>query len=695
MSGYLAAFFWGLTVLVGLAGWGRSFRLLLLHEASQSWGHWAPTGIALAVAVGGGLNLLGWISPVVVVVFVLAGFIQILPVISGAVTSIRSRRRPRSVEAEAQWRSRKQEAARFSKWRIAAAVAIGILLLVRYAGIVSVPGEPLPGLARGFNLHDDFHAYLVFPSKMLQAGDLGPDPFSERRLMSSLGGQSFLHALLLAVLSHGNLYLLDPGLGLLAVVALTFWSLRMRKAPGWLCALVVAVVVLVPPPSANITSLMIPVALFMSLVWTVAAADAKSVPCGRALVVGVLSAAILSLKTSLIPLLAVVLIVGYGLRILAARVRRATLSEAVIASLVCALCSIPWMISLYRSSGTLLYPFLGVGYHSTTYGGTHAPFEAPSAWSVLWAAGVFYSSTIFISVVLLAVTCGLFGRNWKDRRRIAGRSLLAGTAVSGVVMAYALGGGDLRRFLFPCVFAAAVVLLAETGLRTIPTIRGRRVLGKAGGRQLALGALAAGLLVGGGWDETRQLFYIRLQNAGYGLRGGVLATDEERWTYRTLQGAVPEGAAVLARIDRPFLLDFQRNPVFIIDWPGGASPPPGLPLHEGDRVADFLLAQGIRYVMYSYANEAGFSRAAVERRLAPDGHPWIRSLTENTLLFQDHLMALAGRRRVVWDDGHHFVLDLAAAAHDDSVCQDQGGTCHERSPKNDRSTGVRSAKFCN
>lgn len=86
---------------------------------------------------------------------------------------------------------------------------------MQYAGWVSTPNE--------FNLHDDYHADFVFPKKMLQMGSMGPDPFRERRLESSLGGGTFLNTFILSMLSEKILKNIDYGCGL--IIAVVFFRL--------------------------------------------------------------------------------------------------------------------------------------------------------------------------------------------------------------------------------------------------------------------------------------------------------------------------------------------------------------------------------------------------------------------------------------------------------------------------------------
>ena len=53
--------------------------------------------------------------------------------------------------------------------------------------------------AYNFNAHDDYHAYLVHPMKMIQSHTLGADPFNDRQMLSSFGGMSFLQTLIVSV----------------------------------------------------------------------------------------------------------------------------------------------------------------------------------------------------------------------------------------------------------------------------------------------------------------------------------------------------------------------------------------------------------------------------------------------------------------------------------------------------------------
>ncbi|HEY3236753.1 MAG TPA: hypothetical protein VGJ84_18690, partial [Polyangiaceae bacterium] len=68
--------------------------------------------------------------------------------------------------------------------------------------------------------------------------------------------------------------------------------------------------------------------------------------------------------------------------------------------------------------------------------------------------------------------------------------------------------------------------------------------------------------------------------------------------YRELQAQVPAGKAIVAMVDEPFRLDWRRNAVFILDLPGAAAPPPGLPVQQGPSVLlDYFRAQRLCYLI--------------------------------------------------------------------------------------------------
>jgi hypothetical protein len=132
--------------------------------------------------------------------------------------------------------------------------------------------------------------------------------------------------------------------------------------------------------------------------------------------------------------------------------------------------------------------------------------------------------------------------------------------------------------------------------------------------------------------------------------------------------SVPEGAVLLARLRYPFVLDFTRHTILVVNYPGGSSPPPGMPFFQGgEPLARYLCGQDVRYVAYSYRTEANFGKEAFEHRLDPEEFAWTRTQASHALDFQENLMKLGRSRRRIYDDGDIFVLDLAVSPGGEDV----------------------------
>ena len=204
------------------------------------------------------------------------------------------------------------------------------------------------------------------------------------------------------------------------------------------------------------------------------------------------------------------------------------------------------------------------------------------------------------------------------------------------------------RYDFPFLFAAILVLLPEI----LTMARSDSLSPVATTTATALVCLAVGVWVGG---ESAFQIAQRIQSVGTALKmaraGTPLNADlrspalEARYT--DMQQHVPAGETLVCHLEKPYLLNFNRNPVYIVDWAGGQSPPPGMPFFKGsEALADYLTAQGLRYLAYSYANQAAFTRQEYGDRLGPDAHPWIRSESKCTFDFQDNIDELRKSRSI-------------------------------------------------
>jgi len=647
MARYWMAFFWGLVILASFVGWGGAVNRVLFPGQRVDWGQRAAWGVALSVVVGGVQNQLQLISRTTVLVYLALGIVWWL---AAWISRMRDLSRVKIFL---------QEIGQVKSKRLfgCGVLLVAALITIQYAASISGVQHEGAITATMFNAADDFQAYFVFPEKMLRTGSMGPDPYSGRRLESSLGGKSFLDTFVLSVLSFGNLHLLDLGVGLLIIVGLLLGRFEEKNTPWWDRLGILFFLLLIPPATGNITSLYLALGLFLSLYPTLVWEGLERARFfSRVLIIAVLAAAICSLKSTFIPVCGIFLTCSFLCYAIARGKWRTTVVEVVTTAVFVIVLTLPWMIAMRASSGTLLYPILGKGYHQSAYGNSPSPY---SDLTISKGATVLKNMTDASSVVLLAL--GLIYLQTRRNRVSGGETtlwLVVAALAGRVVVTVATGGAHSYRYSFPFVMAAAVVLLTELVGSSVSSEEAEVTSSE---RAAFAGWVAAVFLVGFFWDGSRLAYVDYLRNIRQGMKNSSLVSAQETDGYKKLQESIPRGDVVLARLDKPFLLDFRRNTVFVIDQPGEASAPPGMPLFSGNEaLAGYLLSKSIRYVAYSYGDEAAFPKA-FSYRLSPYFDPWDRRRAEHTFDFQDNLVELAKTRAHIFDDGRNFVLDLQKA----------------------------------
>ncbi len=643
MSSLVSAL-WGLTLLGSWIGWGEVVRRAFGGESRADFGLLGVWGMSLLIAVGGVLNLGGWISPGVAVGLVVLGLV---PLGAAVATSWREDR-----AGFLEW-------FRDSGWLTRLALGGMVLWAVLAYGADLNRFGWGNNARRQYNYHDDAYAYFAFPVRMLEQGALGPDPFNERRLTTSLGGQPFLQALTLSVASPGSLHVLDPGLALGLLLLLLAGGVRRAGLPPAALILAWGPAIAVPVPLVNLSSTLLPGTLLVGLVRTLAWPPIGDRPGGRsALLIGLTASAASTLKATTIPAVGLILVVDQLGRILEgpARIRRLAWSAAAATATLAFLA--PWMIDMERSGGTPLYPLLGKGFHGSAYGSYISP-DAGLVGDTLWANLIGSFCSIPVASALATALFGMAASPARSPSHLPYFALRLAAIVTLATLPFKFYTGDYTRYVYP-IALAALCLAPLYGLRPAfgrPRAR-MRVVGLLG-LQLAVVAI-------GGIDEFRsdafQTFARNAVACSRIPREPDWDEREQRRAYRRMQAAVPPGEPLLARLGHSYLLDFARNPISIVDTAGGASPPPGLPLYQGPGpVRDYLRGLGIRYVAYSYADEAGLDEASHRERARSDPNPWYRLSAAHTLDFQANLSALMRTERRLHDDGRLVLLDLGPA----------------------------------
>jgi len=463
------------------------------------------------------------------------------------------------------------------------------------------------------------------------------------------------------MLSVKNLNIIDPGLGIIIAIGLLLGYFKNKGTPKKAVVFILLFFLFTPVPKVNISALMIPLALFLSFFRTL---DWEGLETSgfivNAFIIALLAAAICSLKSDLIPACGILFILSYFFYIIKSKIKKRAVYEFFIATILVGMFMLPWMISMYQSSGTLLYPLLGKGYHGSVYdGGTFLV-----RWAGLTILGGIRISLYYlgepyvVSLVLLSVV-SLISRPAKFVRRGASLSISISAILGTLIMLISTRVPSPRHY-FAYLFSAIIILM----MLALSNIKEKDNSKFKNYTTVFTAILVAGIIIGNNWSSLRWLSYPRFQtwqcirSIKAGMKNAPLISDEVVFRHTRMQQSIPQGETVLARLAYPFLLDFKRNRIFIANWPGGASLPPGMPSFKGaEALANYLISKSIRYVAYSYANEANFSWKLYGKRIN-HGNPQIRTTAQHAFDFQDNLKQLGKTRKRIYDDGYIFVLDL-------------------------------------
>jgi len=618
-------------VYLALAGWGHVVAVLARVRQSPRIGILAGWGMAATVTIGGVLNLSGSISP---------ALLRAYTVVGAAIVVWR------------EWRRRSFGGfvvRQIRRLRADPLLAV-VVLFSALAFLATLAGSALLSI----NPHDDAHAYLVFPRKMLDAGSLGADPFSERRMLA-YGGQSFLQAIMLAYVDVTSVHAMDRGLACLVAASLIVGHAAKRRVSVGATLAVLWVFGLMLPDVANVSAEVTGMALLLALMSTFVLFRSETLGT-RVLLMATLTAAIIALKNSLI--IAVVLTFAFLYVVGARATIRARAVEAMLVAAFALLLLAPWMVDMRRSSGTLLYPLLGHGYHASAYS-KFPPVACGNLTLTNTMSVVRQAAALPSMLVIGALIVFLFSkpsRGIPDRGATLGA--FAAAFLTAVLLSVTSGFEPGQHYDYPLTAAMVVFVLTESLGRysTGPTREGSF----SSARRAALFALL--ILLPMSFLPAFHLYKsaaARVVTKKVRRRPDLMESPRE---LRTLQSVIPRGESVLARLARPYNLDFARNRVFIIDWPCGAGPAPGIPCSgTAEDVARYLRSRGVRFVMYSYANEAKYSRLVFGSRLTLLGDGYsrrVRRLTKYTFAFQDRLSVLGRAYERIGDDGKVFVLDL-------------------------------------
>jgi hypothetical protein len=565
-------YLWEFAVAIAIFGIGASaLRMLRMKNAPLALS--GSFGVALLLVLGTWLNLLHLLRAPVFFAIVGIGVVLALFEIVG------SNRRSAEVRP-------RETHTQFSKWMFGAAIVVlGTLLL----------GYLHPLIWNG----DDLQGYVPFAEKALQLHSLQPDPFSERRITTGIGGAIFLDAFMFANGDVRAMPFIDSVFGFFLYI-FSFWTLgHLWKVPRSAIAFALLCLPLATLEKVNLTIIYLTSAACLSILLVFAESEAgQGFSWNRALVIGILTGGLISTKSTNIvfvfPLIAAIAVL-YKLFSPKSKVFFATTSSIFLAVLI----AIPWAIAQKANAGTLLFPLLGKGFHASTYNLVSAPGAA--GWKTL---AFVTAAPGFILLLVALVIAWKLTEAWNAPLRASAVGFVAAAAVAVPAIALGTGGEAVDRYTAPFAMPALLlVLLIVLGALRLPRLRRWSRLGAA---WLLIAGLYTALFVGVKlhvYTEFRVLAYAAIdrlppRHKGYEYPQDPPVVQQESARARKMQQTIPPGATVLESMQYAYPLDFQRNRIYIADFPGMAGLPPGMPIEGGAvTLRQYLASEGIDYIV--------------------------------------------------------------------------------------------------
>ena len=563
---YLFSFFWGLMVFISFLGYGRAFCLVARCENKEtdSWGIQSAIGIAVIITLGGGLLLLSLATKPVLVSLVVVGAIS-------SVTFFISDLNKKSLIHKTL--NFKQD---FLLW---------IIVVILYSASVTWPGSIDPT--------DDFQAYLTLPEKIAQTGTLS-EPFGLRRAYT-LGGHVFLKALVQCVTSERTGHLLDMGICKLILLGLLLGMTReLRAYAPVLRFCFIALALILPVPRINTNSSLTSVCLLLPALFLLNGylneANKK-----LAFQIGLLIAASITMRSVLIGPLAAACGIFAAWTCADSRSWKSFLCQCKLNStpwLLVSVVLLPWMVLSLLDSRTPLAPFL-LGNINPAFANTGSK---EGFWMDLATALSFLCRPEVLSLLALAVVPLFFN---------TGRFLKAASIACVLSVFYLTLKGsscltrDIFRFTFPMLFGQAIFSFGMlAGCFSKESMENSRFGNSVSPMQNAVILLVSFMAVIniptslGAYSESVASIYQQI------ARPGPFLPPNYREEYLALQKLAPQGGAILAAVDAPYLLDYERNSVMNVDIIGAKSPHSGLPLFKGpEELKRYLQKHEIFYIL--------------------------------------------------------------------------------------------------
>ncbi len=626
---------WGVAVLGAFAGWGVVVARLCWPDRDVGLALRTVWGASLLAFFGGTLAMVSQVGRVWLIVFVAVGILIQIATWMGQRAALDER-----------WRRHRRAMRMNIAMTCVGLFALSGVLVHYFGGAADFTSNP----------YDDDVAYHLFTKQLVERGSL-IDPFSFRR-MSTLGGQSFFHALLYVRVPIFHMNLFDRGMCVLLSAALVVEA-RVQGVRPPAIAQVTAVVFLVALPftGINTASYYSGVVWFLALYLTLERMDDEpsrtlAQAARRVAPLALVGAAACTLRQNYQSQVGLFIVISYGVAIARAKARRDWWRELGVSIALLGAFTLPWLVLSYRSNQTFLFPLMkgtlraGVRVQSSTM----TPSKLVRFFTDVWLTPEPIHALPFFALAGLAL------RDPSRRRALASQWLAGVVSIVFLCVGFSMAdAGNLARYDYG--FITASVLLTWLAVTTRATGGMARDLVPA-----VLATIALVYTLEANTPRTKKMLDGRVRDTAELLRRSVPPQEEPpiAAAYHALQNAVPSGAPIVVLLDQPIYLDYARNYLVNLDMPGMASLAPGIPCFQGpEPVADYFASLGLRYVAFVEQEHSTFLyRRDVwfENLYHPDQF-W-RVIAPYLLDVMDNLAALAQTRVHLHDEAGMVMLDL-------------------------------------
>ncbi len=664
-----------LAYLMSTYGWGRLFIKLFYRDTPNSWAYAVALGLCSWIFLGGILNLIQLAYPLALDGLFVVGLYISLAIVIPSLRNSAAKYSP--LRLFYQLRATSQSGITLR------ADIVPVLIILSATGFVIATLMP----TAAFNFHDDFHIYLVSPVRMLQTGTLGGGPF-ELVGVAYLGTQSFLQSFILSRFAPEYINGFDFIFCFL-VAGLLINDIGRKVDVHWLYrTLAILAFVFINPQYVNISALYSGALFILGLIYstflladTLDARDMRF-PVLSGIATGLFVASLISLKATFIPFtLLYSAMLLFGLMLMERNRKRVAAIGGVSAGTACVVL-VPWIVISFNTYGKA-----SVGVFEQLMRKSAQSGDAVVNWGRLTdfffsRAELFFGASLldynFTIVTILAaglISIYLLPRNSGrpgSRHLVVGLCAFTAATVTYLINAYLFSLDladveELVRYFAPVIIAvvpASTLVVGRLFWVSPSTPPGgvgptwRLAIMFVACQGMVLGLFMESLLdrAARARDYRTSLSFPLAQSEDYLAYNRFALSDEPRDRFLKIQSVTDQGETILAWVSMPFHLDFDRNSILTMEWPGlvvGEAEKP----FDGDpeEFRKFLKRFGIRYVMWQFKGYGMRSERPLRGPLQPRAR---RQEARMYLNLMDVMRSLAGKSKVVYKDNRFVLLDI-------------------------------------